>query len=114
MAGLGIWVQSQRPRVPPKGPTDGPLGWVHFEAQVGFCALTYLFFHPGHILREVAHFPGQETLSGLQEREEPWVGKGPASPHLSTSGIIRTSVALTGATLRDELEKPKVDSSCLA
>lgn len=100
MAGLGVWVQSQRPRVPPEGPTGGPLGWVCFEAQAEFCTLTYLFSHPGHILREVAYFPGQETLSGLQEREKPWVGKGPASPHPSISGIIKTSLALTEATVR--------------
>lgn len=89
MAGLGVWVQSQRPRVPQKDSTACPLGWVCFEAQAEICMLTYLFFHPGYILREVAHFPGQETLSGLQEREKPWIGKGPTSPQLCISRIIR-------------------------
>lgn len=73
----GLW-----PTAPAKGSTAGSRWWVHFDAQTGLCALTYLFFHPGHILSEVAHFPGQKTLSGLQEIEKLWVGKSLASPHV--------------------------------
>lgn len=37
------------------------------EGLAGGDALSHLCSHPGHILREVAHFPGQETLSGIPQ-----------------------------------------------
>lgn len=36
---------------------------------------THLLSHPGRILGEVAHLPGQEALTFLQERVEPWDGR---------------------------------------
>lgn len=99
--------------VPQKGSTACPLSWVCFEAQADICTLTYLCSHPGHILREVAHFPGQETLSGLQEGAV----LGWQEFCLSTPLHIwdhQDKPGSHGSHSEDELEKPGVDASCLA
>lgn len=62
------------------------------EARSGLSP-THLLSHPGHILGEVAHLPGQEALAFLQEGEERWAGRSPRNQHpVPMRGTIRSGL----------------------